>query len=123
MRFPPSVQARTTPDQASAVMPPSKSDFDEIIGQIAANDPNLTEVANHNKKGRGDDRAVRIAEALRMNTHVTSIDLIFNNIGVAGATALAGILSKNSALTALDLFDNNIGDVGAAAFEDALRNN
>ena len=46
-----------------------------------------------------------------------------NAIGDEGAAALAEALKVNTALTWLDLKDNEIGDEGAAALAEALKVN
>ena len=48
------------------------------------------------------------------STQLTSLDLGSNQIGDAGATAIAAILPSTQ-LTSLDLWYNQIGDVGATA--------
>ena len=53
--------------------------------------------------------------ALRTNTTLTSLNLINNDIGAAGATALATALQTNTTLTSLDLKRNRIGDAAAVA--------
>lgn len=57
----------------------------------------------------GDNGAIAIAQ----NTRVTWINLSGNNIGDAGAQALASVGNRN--ITNLRLDDNNIGDAGAMA--------
>jgi len=97
-----------------------KAEIDKIIGRIASNDLSLVYLS---KRGLGDDEAVRIAAALRVNSHVTKLYLDVNNIGDAGATSLAGMLSVNFTITVLTLGNNKIGHVGATAFGKALRTN
>ncbi|CAK9028094.1 unnamed protein product [Durusdinium trenchii] len=50
-----------------------------------------------------------------MNESITHINLRSNNIGDAGAQALADVLKVNRSITHTDLFDNQIGEVGAEA--------
>jgi Ran GTPase-activating protein (RanGAP) involved in mRNA processing and transport len=45
----------------------------------------------------------------------TTLNFAYNNIGDAGAKALAGMLEKNETITELDLSSNNIGIEGAIA--------
>ena len=56
-----------------------------------------------------------------MNTSLTKIDLIDNNIGNKGAKAIAEALKVNTSLTQIDLFYNEIGDVGAKAIGEGLK--
>ena len=76
--------------------------------------------------------AVVLAEALKMNSSATALDLSRSYIGAHGdpgvvgahgAAALADALTENKSLTKLNLYSNNIGDPGAAALADALTKN
>ena len=58
-----------------------------------------------------------------MNSTVTELNLSWNSIGDAGATAIAEALRVNSTVTKLDLLGNSIGDAGATAIAEALRVN
>ncbi len=60
------------------------------------------------------EEAAYIAEALRINTALTALDLNNVSIGTAGAAALALELT-NTHLTVLDLVPNQIGVIGARA--------
>ena len=60
---------------------------------------------------------------METNTNLTILSLGSNNIGAAGATALATALETNTTLTALYLYSNNINDTGTAALASALQNN
>jgi hypothetical protein len=66
---------------------------------------------------------VALAEALRTNTSLTTLELYNNQIGDAGAVALAEALRTNTSLTTLNLSGNQIGDAGAVALAIALRTN
>ncbi|KAL9965588.1 hypothetical protein ACROYT_G029409 [Oculina patagonica] len=66
---------------------------------------------------------VVLAEALKVNATVTSLDLSFNNVSDQGAASLAEALKGNITLTRLDLSDNNIYDDGAADLAEALKAN
>ena len=63
----------------------------------------------------GDDSEglTQLAECLRVNATLTSLDLWNNDIGAAGATQLTECLRVNATLTSLDLSDNDIGDASA----------
>ncbi|KAG0334005.1 hypothetical protein BG000_008716 [Podila horticola] len=65
----------------------------------------------------------RLAEALKTNSTLTTLDLMRNSIGDTGAQALAEALKTNSTLIALDLQNNSIGDSGAQALAEALETN
>ena len=64
-----------------------------------------------------------IAEALKHNSTITSLDLACSNIGVEESKYLAEALKHNSTLTSLDLESNNIGDEGVKFLAEALKCN
>ena len=51
------------------------------------------------------------------------LNLWGNNIGAEGAKSLADALRVNGSLTSINLKDNRLGDVGWCAIFDALRDN
>ena len=57
----------------------------------------------------GDHGAEAIAEALRKNSTLVTLDLRSNEIGLAGAQVIADALRKNSTLLTLYLGFNDIG--------------
>jgi len=71
----------------------------------------------------GDAGAEAIAAMLRTNRSLTCLELQFNQLGDAGAEAIAAMLRTNRSLTFLDLGGNRIGmfDRGKGAGEKALR--
>ena len=71
----------------------------------------------------GDEEAIALAEALKVNVTLTKLDLGCNQIGDAGARALAEGLKVNGNLTSLDLCLNQIGEAGARALAEALKLN
>ncbi|KJE95232.1 hypothetical protein CAOG_009893 [Capsaspora owczarzaki ATCC 30864] len=71
----------------------------------------------------GDAEALAIAEALKVNTTVTRVELWQNQIGVAGASAIAETLKVNKAVTSIAVWDNQIGDAGASAIAETLKVN
>ncbi|KAF9962085.1 hypothetical protein BGZ72_010691 [Mortierella alpina] len=64
-----------------------------------------------------------LAEVLKTNTTLTTLDLQSNSVGDIGAQALSEALQTNSTLTTLALNNNNIGDNGAQALAYALKTN
>ena len=93
-----------------------------ILDRLHANDPRLTRLRlSHNQIGAAG--AVALAGALRTNTSLRVLSLAVNQIGNAGATALAKALRKNTSLTTLYLNENQIGNAGATALARALRTN
>ena len=71
----------------------------------------------------GDAGAASLAEAMKVNTTLTHLNLESNNIGDAGAASLAGAVKVNTKLTQLDLQSNNIGVAGAASLAEAMKVN
>jgi hypothetical protein len=57
--------------------------------------------------GEGGGRA--LAETLRLNTTLMSLDLGWNDLGEGGGRALAETLRLNTTLTSLDLGFNDLG--------------
>ncbi|KAL0238597.1 hypothetical protein GEMRC1_013070 [Eukaryota sp. GEM-RC1] len=71
----------------------------------------------------GNEGAIALAEALKVNSTVTQINLVVNSIGTEGAIALADALKVNSTVTRIDLGSNSIGTEGAIALAEALKVN
>jgi hypothetical protein len=57
----------------------------------------------------GDEGALALADALKVNKSLTSIDLCYNKIGDEGASALADALKVNTSVTNIDLAYDEIG--------------
>ena len=70
-----------------------------------------------------DDGAKAIAEALKVNPVLTILDLQWNSIGVEGGKAIAEALKVNAVLNNLHLGYNSIGGDGAKAIVEALKVN
>ena len=60
-----------------------------------------------------------MAEALKSNSALTTLDLESNSIDDEGARALAGALKSNGALAVLDMEGNSYGHESARALDDA----
>ncbi|MBN8523519.1 MAG: hypothetical protein J0M23_06685 [Rickettsiales bacterium] len=73
--------------------------------------------------GLGDEEAIAIAEALKVNHHIIKICLSRNKIGAIGAAALAEALKVNHSIVELDLDHNNLGEEGIAAITESLNSN
>ena len=68
----------------------------------------------------GDEGAKQLAEALRNNRRLRTLDLWSNDIGPKGAAALAAALAVNNKLDKLYLNENKVGAEGARALVKAL---
>ena len=60
---------------------------------------------------------------MRVNDSLTELTLCANNIGNAGAAAIADALYVNGSLTSLNLMLNYIGEEGGVAIAEALKVN
>jgi len=93
----------------------------EILRRMSENDPTLTQWSVRHQIG--DAGAAALAEALKVNKSLTTLDFSQNSIGDAGAAAIAEALNMNKSLTTLYISRNSIGDAGAAAIAEALKVN
>ncbi|KAG0049742.1 hypothetical protein BGZ89_004087, partial [Linnemannia elongata] len=71
----------------------------------------------------GSPEVQLMAEAFKTNSTLTTLWLGYNSIGDDGAQALSEALKTNSTLTTLELQYNSIGDNGAQALSEALKTN
>jgi len=69
------------------------------------------------------EKAKVLAEALKTNRTMTTLEIEDDNIGDEGAKAFAEALKTNNILMTLNLAGNKIGVEGAKAFAEALKNN
>ncbi len=65
--------------------------------------------------------AAQLADALKGDNTLTSLDVGGNNIGPEGITALANALKGNDALRTLELGYNPIKEKGAQALADVVK--
>eukprot|EP00756_Hemistasia_phaeocysticola_P000313 Hpha_TRINITY_DN10216_c0_g1::TRINITY_DN10216_c0_g1_i1::g.35066::m.35066 len=94
----------------------------EYLPRVLGNDPTLTKL--HLQASSATDVSVgSLADSLRANTVVTSVDLRGNLIEAPGAHAIAECLTVNTKLTSLDLSDNGISSLGCVALVEALKCN
>jgi len=73
--------------------------------------------------GIGAKGAGDLSEALKINASLTSVDLAYNDIGVEGASHLSEALKTNASLTSLNLYGNDIKAAGARHLAEALKTN
>jgi hypothetical protein len=71
----------------------------------------------------GAEGAKAVAEALKVNSTLQTIDLDYNGIGDEGAKAAAEAIKVNSTLQTIYLDYNGIGDGGAKAVAEAIKVN
>ncbi len=94
----------------------------DTLERLHANDPSLTVLSLYDNQ-IGPAGAIALADVLRTNTSLTRLYLDGNQIGDAGAVALAEALRTNTSLTTLDLHANQIGPEGTVALAEALKVN
>ena len=84
-------------------------------------DPRTLTELNLDGNNLGDAGAIALAAALPSLTALTTLELPRNNIGEMGCVALAKALPSLKALTTLNLEQNPIGDTGGRALAGSLR--
>ena len=62
-----------------------------------------------------------IAEALKVNTVITTLSLDYNNLGDGGAAVIAEAVGENKSLKSIDLEGNKIGEEGGRKILEAIR--
>ena len=98
------------------------AELTDIIKRVRRNDTTLTTL-NISRNNIGCAGAQAIAGALKVNTTLTTLDISDNNIGVEGAKAIAEALKVNTTLTTLNIYINQIGVTGAEAIAEVLEVN
>lgn len=68
----------------------------------------------------GFDGAESLAEALKVNSRLTTLQLEGNGIDSDGAIAIADALKVNTSLTDVNLKENGLGNSGVDAISEAL---
>ncbi|MCE3254583.1 MAG: protein NLRC3-like [Rickettsiaceae bacterium] len=102
---------------------PHSNNEDLVILAEALKTNNSLYTLNLDSNNIDDKTAAIIAKSLEENTTLLSLSLTNNNIKDEGAIALAKMLKINSTLISLYLNKNQIGNLGAAAIEEALEIN
>eukprot|EP00039_Didymoeca_costata_P012839 m.186842 g.186842 ORF g.186842 m.186842 type:complete len:921 (+) comp15598_c0_seq10:228-2990(+) len=92
----------------------------ETIAEILSKDKTLTTMSFRGAHMK-DNEALLVSAAMKLNSTVTDLILINNEIGDVGTAAISEALKHNNTLTALRLASNSIGDAGASTLGDAVR--
>lgn len=93
-----------------------------LMAQILKSNNHLCSI-DLSENNLADKGAVEISTALLSNTSVCTLNLTNNSIGILGALALAKVFNSNTSLVAIKLDENNIADDGAVALANALISN
>jgi hypothetical protein len=98
----------------------------ETIAKVAANDPKITKLSFTNNamiQMKSYDYCVLIAEALKTNTHVTSVSLIKCGVTDVDCQVLAEVLEVSKTLEEMHLDGNRIQSFGATCIAEGLEYN
>ena len=96
-----------------------RASHEAVIEMLRTSSTNLSELAIHSDISRGQD--IRIYDALRVNTYLTSLRITACGLQPSHAALLAAGLLHNTALDSLDLASNPLGDDGFAPLAETLR--
>ncbi|XP_015197854.2 leiomodin-1 [Lepisosteus oculatus] len=97
--------------------------FDEPLEKVQNNDPELTELNINNSDVINNDTLIRFADALGDNTHVRVFALANTRADDHVAFAIANTLRSNRTLTSINLDSNHLTGKGIMALVRALQNN
>ncbi|XP_051896563.1 tropomodulin-2 isoform X2 [Pristis pectinata] len=103
--------------------PPNPTNVEESLQRIKANDPGLVEVNLNNIKNIPIPTLKDFAEALKKNSHLKKFSLAATRSNDPIAFALADMLRVNTTLRSLNIESNFITGVGIQAIIDALKEN
>uniref|UniRef100_A0A8C5JXS9 Leiomodin-2 n=1 Tax=Jaculus jaculus TaxID=51337 RepID=A0A8C5JXS9_JACJA len=97
--------------------------IEDALEKIQNNDPDVTEVNLNNIENITTPTLARFAEALRHNTVVKTVSLANTHADDAAATAIADMLKVNRHITSVNVESNFITGKGILAIMRALQNN
>ncbi|KFU87259.1 Tropomodulin-3, partial [Chaetura pelagica] len=103
--------------------PPNPTNVEETLQRIKDNDSRLVEVNLNNIKNIPIPTLKEFAKALETNKHVKSFSLAATRSNDPVAVALADMLRVNTKLKSLNIESNFITGVGILALVDALKDN
>ena len=83
-----------------------------VVAEILKSNTSVTTVNLYGNKAIGDEGAKALAKALKVNTTLEELWLVDCGIGDKGAAALAKALRSNTSLTTLHLYDNHGKGIG-----------
>ncbi|KYO35035.1 tropomodulin-1 isoform X5 [Alligator mississippiensis] len=111
-------QYKPVPDEE-----PNSTDVEETLERIKNNDPELEEVNLNNIKNIPIPTLKAYAKALKTNTYVHKFSIVGTRSNDPVALALADMLKANSVLKSLNVESNFISGSGILALVEALQHN
>ncbi|EPQ16650.1 Tropomodulin-4 [Myotis brandtii] len=103
--------------------PPNPTNIEEILKSVRSNDKDLEEVNLNNIKDIPIPMLTELCEAMKTNTHVRSFSLVATRSGDPIANAVADMLRENRSLQSLNIESNFISSTGLMAVLKAVREN
>ncbi|XP_069767261.1 tropomodulin-2 [Narcine bancroftii] len=103
--------------------PPNPTNVEESLQRIKDNDPGLVEINLNNIKNIPIPTLKDFAEALKKNSHLKKFSLAATRSNDPIAFALADMLRQNTTLKSLNIESNFITGVGMQLIIDALKEN
>ncbi|XP_063770308.1 tropomodulin-1 [Pseudophryne corroboree] len=111
-------QYKPVPDEE-----PNSTDVDETLERVKSNDPDLEEVNLNNIRNIPIITLKAYAEAMKTNTHVTKFSIVGTRSNDPVAFALADMLKVNGTLKSLNVESNFISGAGILALVESLQKN
>ncbi|XP_028344643.1 tropomodulin-4 isoform X3 [Physeter macrocephalus] len=103
--------------------PPNPTNIEEILKSVRSNDKELEEVNLNNIQDIPIPMLTELCEAMKTNTHVRSFSLVATRSGDPVANAVADMLRENRSLQSLNIESNFISSTGLMAVLKAVREN
>uniref|UniRef100_A0A4W2IFP1 Tropomodulin 4 n=1 Tax=Bos indicus x Bos taurus TaxID=30522 RepID=A0A4W2IFP1_BOBOX len=103
--------------------PPNPTNIEEILKSVRSNDKEVEEVNLNNIQDIPIPMLTELCEAMKTNTHVRSFSLVATRSGDPVANAVADMLRENRSLQSLNIESNFISSTGLMAVLKAVREN
>ncbi|XP_008069975.1 tropomodulin-4 isoform X2 [Carlito syrichta] len=103
--------------------PPNPTNIEEILKRVRSNDKELEEVNLNNIQDIPIAVLTELCEALKTNTNVRNFSLVATRSGDPIANAVADMLRENHSLQSLNIESNFISSTGLMAVLKAVREN
>ncbi|XP_006861463.1 PREDICTED: tropomodulin-4 isoform X2 [Chrysochloris asiatica] len=103
--------------------PPNPTNIEEILKRVRSNDKELEEVNLNNIKDIPIPMLTELCEAMKTNTYIRTFSLVATKSGDPIANAVADMLRENRSLQSLNIESNFISSTGLMAVLKAVREN